>query len=104
MSEKKVTIYGASDDLIELEGDIREEFSCYGDDEGNYLAFSDGTVLHIVYNDEGVWRITPKAKGTAKMEKTEAVSSEDDNYTDRVTLTGDVRWCVHGKGFTGAKK
>lgn len=96
----KVTIYGSSDDLIELDGDIREEFLCYGDDEGNYLAFSDGTVLHIVYNEDGIWRITPTAKGSSKMTKEEAVSSEDNNYSDRVTLEGDVRWCVHGKGFT----
>jgi len=37
-------VYGASDDLIEIKGDIREEFSRY-DSEGDYLAFSDGTVL-----------------------------------------------------------
>lgn len=97
-----VTVYGASDDLIEVDGAIKEEFGCFGDEEGSYLAFSDGTLLHIVYTDEGVWRITPTARGTAALEKTEAVSCEDKNYTDRVTLTGDLKWVVRGKEFVKA--
>jgi superfamily I DNA/RNA helicase len=40
-----ITVYGASDDLIEIEGDIREEFSWIpGDDETRLLVFFDGTL------------------------------------------------------------
>lgn len=61
----KVEIYGASDDLIELEGDISEEF--YGGDDPKYLTFSDGTVIAAIYcptNYEG-WKIERVAEGTA---------------------------------------
>lgn len=105
-----VTIYGASDGLIEVEGDISEEFnptSRFSDDDecdGGLLVFSDGTVLNVAYTEEGVWRITPIAKGSARMEKVEAVSGDDDNYSDRVTLTGDLKWVVFGETFVAAKK
>lgn len=93
-----VTIYGASDDLIEVDGDISDE--C----DGGLLVFSDGTVLNVAYTEEGVWRITPIAKGSARMEKVEAVSGDDGNYSDRVTLTGDLKWVVFGETFVAAKK
>lgn len=51
-------LYGASDDLIELEGDISEELS--GGDKSALLIFSDGTVLTIKYGKEhlAIWAIT----------------------------------------------
>lgn len=102
---KTVTIYGASDDLIEIEGAISEEFSAYNEEAGSYLAFSDGTVLHVQYgaNDEGTWRISLMARGSAVYEHTPAVD-EKQEYSDRVTLTGDLRWCVRGDSFTKAAK
>ena len=57
-----IKVYGASDDLIEVEGDIREEFTalfdCH-DNVGGILAFSEGTIVRIVYDIDGIWRITP---------------------------------------------
>jgi len=89
-------IYGASDDLIEIEGDIREEFNPSAD-EPSLLAFSDGTLLQILYGmgHEGFWRITPLVYGSAKYRKTEA-TDEDENYSDVVTLEGDIKWVVCG--------
>ncbi len=57
-------IYGASDDLVEVDGDIVEEFNPSGDDP-SYLGFSDGTILKIAYDNDGIWRIVPVAKGSA---------------------------------------
>ena len=102
----KVMIYGASDDLVEVEGDIREEFNPpYGDDEGpSYLAFSDGTVLSIAYSEGGtrLWRINRVAEGTAKYEKQEATGPDAD-YSDHVTLTDEFgdgfAWVVFGQGL-----
>lgn len=90
-------IYGASDDLIEIEGDIREEFNPSDADEPSLLAFSDGTLLQIQYGAGrlGFWRITPLTYGTAKYSKTEA-TNEDDDYSDVVTLDGDIKWVVCG--------
>lgn len=93
-----VHIYGASDDLVEIDGDIVEEFAWYPDDsdEKRLLAFSDGTVLRIWYDDEGMWRIQQIAKGTAKYEH-KAATDPDDDYSDHVNLTGKIDWVVFGE-------
>jgi hypothetical protein len=100
----QITIYGASDDLIEIEGDIREEFSLDNmDDNGDLLAFSDGTVLRIAYKSSGVWRITKVFEGTATIEINQAPEADEDNYSDRATVTGDpLVWVVHGIDFKRA--
>lgn len=100
---KTVTIYGASDDLIELEGDIRDEINPRNEDEPTRLAFSDGTVLSVVYDSDGCWRVTRVAEGSAKMEKVEAEGPDSNNYSDRVTLTGEIRWCVAGEYMAKVK-
>jgi hypothetical protein len=91
---KTITIYGASDDLIEIEGDIREEF--YANEDGITIAVSDGTLLSIEYDSGGFWRVNRLVAGSATMEKTEATDPDDD-YSDKVTLTGDIRWIVVGQ-------
>lgn len=92
-----VKIYGVSDDLIEVEGDIREEFSFFPDDEKErrLLAFSDGTVLGANYDADGIWRLAVVARGSCTLEKQEGSATED--TPDIVTMTGDVRWVVFGK-------
>lgn len=56
-------VYGASDDLIEFEGDLRGEVSCFGagddDDGGVLLAFSDGTILNVKFGKNGasIWAL-----------------------------------------------
>ena len=88
-----ITVYGASDDLIEIDGDIREEFNHLGT-EPALLAFSDGTVLSIAFDPDGSgnWRITPRAVGADGTVAIEQVPDAD----DRATLDGDVRWVVYG--------
>lgn len=89
-----ITVYGASDDLIEVEGDIREEFGYTADEysrDGNLLAFSDGTVLRIVFDSP--WRITPVVRGTAALTVDQA---DDEGRTDRATLDGEIVWVVRG--------
>lgn len=100
-----VTIYGASDDLIEVEGDIREEFSPNRDDKPTYLGFSDGTLLRVSY--DGQWHITRLTEGAASYEHVAAFAEEgerDDGspaYSDRVTLTGmgdlPLAWVICGE-------
>ena len=107
-NESTVTIYGSSDDLIELEGGISEEFTYplnHGSDcDGVLLAFGDGTLLRMIYDEDGVWRITVLIKGTASLSKTEGEVGADDNYTDRLTLVGDLRWAVVGDQWAQDKK
>ncbi len=96
------TIYGASDDLIEVEGACSEEFSVYNKCENEtpaaYLACSDGTLLKVKY--DGQWRFHLMKQGSAaysKEEATDEAGSRPDGkpaYSDVVTLDGDVRWVV----------
>lgn len=93
-----IRIFGVSDDLIEIEGDIREEFGPpYG--VSTYLAFSDGTLLSVVYDDNGFWRIHQIDQGGSHFEKTEGKDLEDD-YSDVVILSGPtIRWAIMGTSF-----
>lgn len=50
----KTKLYGASDDLIEIEGAISDEIGCYNDGPISFVA-SDGTKGKIKY--DGDWRI-----------------------------------------------
>lgn len=91
---KTITIYGASDDLLEIEGDISEEFGCYDIEEG-VVAVSDGTLLSVRY--DGCWRINRLAVGSATYEHVPAGPMDSDSHSDRVTLAGDIAWVVFSK-------
>ena len=92
-----VYIRGASDDLIEIEGDVEEEF--YAAKEGNYLAFDDGTILFIKYGvGGGFWRINTIKCGSATMMKVDGTDEEHD-YSDHVTLVGDLKSVVIGSDY-----
>lgn len=90
----QTTITGASDDLIELDGQIREELNPRGD-EPSLLAFSDGTLLEIEYDKDGIWRVRQLAKGACEF-SLKPGSVADDTF-DVATLTGELRWCVLGE-------
>lgn len=104
----KVKVYGASDDLIEVDGAISEEFSypAGDDDEGCLLAFSDGTVLRVCYATDGAWRITPVVRGSAEYRKVfEPANGDDDKYSDEVELEGDaLSWVVLGSKIAKASR
>jgi len=90
-----IKIYGASDDLIEVEGDISEEFNP-GDDDASILALSDGTVLRVRYDGDGCWRVERMVTGSAAYTHESAEGPDTDRYSDVATLEGDIRWCVRG--------
>lgn len=104
---RSLAVYGSSDDCIEVEGPgIGEEFYLKGGDESpDYLAFSDGTVLRVQYGvgDKGVWEIRPMVNGSATCSH-KAWTCEDRDYSDRVTLEGDLSWVAHGTGFERFKR
>lgn len=104
MSQLK--IYGASDDLIEIEGSITEEFYCpdVGDDRGAYIAISDGTLLSVSYTGDGLWKISTFSVGEKTTLAIESATDIDDNYSDRVILDGDFRWVVMGTDLARAGK
>ena len=100
----EIKVYGASDDLVEIDGDFSEEFSCYGQDEGMVLAFGDGTVLSVKYDDSGEWRLARLVAGSAKFDHAPSLGPDGDNhpggetgYSDLVTLKGDLGWVLMAK-------
>ena len=83
-----ITISGASDDLIEIEGDFREEIYAIDADRVPYLlTFSDGTVLEVRYDERGMWRIRRVTIGLARYEH-QAGTDPDADYSDRAMLYG----------------
>jgi hypothetical protein len=95
------TMSGASDDLIEIDGDIREEIDNFSDDPLQF-SLSDGTVGTIQYTNEGVWRInisniTPDVD-VSIIEPTQKEIDDDTNYTDVATFVGKFDWIVFENG------
>lgn len=100
--DTRTYVYGASDDLIEIEGELREEFYLQNDDEGDLLAFSTGVVLRVRYDDDGIWRVTPLA-GSSRLEHVIAPTDDEDNYSDIVYLNETPEWVVHGINWVKQK-
>lgn len=95
----EIVIYGASDDLIEIESTSfgAEEFNVLLDypEDSLILAVSDGTLLRVRYDEDGVWRFDFVVIGSASV--TKEYGQDDDRHSDRITLTGDeLRWVVLG--------
>ena len=86
-------ITGASDDLIELEGDIYDEFDSY--DTDSKLKFDTGAVLVLHYDEEGVWRITDRSTreglvaSIVRCENRPGYTGPDGKvYSDEATIEG----------------
>lgn len=99
-----ITVFGTSDDLVEVEGDISEEFNAYSrtSDESWVLAFSSGDVLRIQYTDTGVWRIAPVV-ATHRLAVAQASEGDQENYSDVADISGDVEWVVFGSAVARAR-
>lgn len=94
----RIIIYGASDDLIEIGGDAREEFGAFGD-EWRYLHFNDGTIVRCAYCIDKYpgWKVE-KVSGPATAttlalaEDAQKEYERDDgspSYSDCIELVGD---------------
>lgn len=101
--DEPTRVYGASDDLIEIEGALREEFCATNEvhDEGDLLAFSTGVVLRVRYDSDGVWRLAPLV-GASEVTVVPAPANDEDNYSDRVLLHEPPTWVVHGTEWAKA--
>ena len=59
---KKIWIYGASDDLIEIEGDIEDEFNVESG-VGTLLLYSpannESVAVEVRYQKSGTWSVAP---------------------------------------------
>ncbi|WKT00483.1 hypothetical protein NYR30_04125 [Gallibacterium salpingitidis] len=95
----KIEITGYSDDLIEVDGDLRLEFDNIKWDKGLIVSNEHGesVIVDLIFDDNGVWRITHNGKNspnwTFELEK--APENDDDDYTDKLTIEAS------GKLFVG---
>lgn len=94
-------VTGVSDDLIEIEGEIVEEFDCF-DCKNGRLACSDGTLLRVDYDNDGLWRFGVIYKGQLFDRKDEGSVDEDEN--DRVYFKPGLKWIMFHESANIATK
>lgn len=102
---QRLEIYGASDDLVEVEGALTEEFNPELDAPAT-IGISDGTLLEIQYTGPGVWRITPILRGPALREIIPAQGPDGPHYSDRAILEQEepFAWVIVGAEHVRAKE
>jgi hypothetical protein len=88
-----VKMYGASDDLIEFEGDIYEELYPNAN-EWTFVGFSNGLLVKIRYDGEWIIRIVRDA-GRYNLTTFDATSSA--SYSDILEIHDTVTWAVAGE-------
>ncbi len=91
-----IKIYGASDDLLEIEGDFSNEF----DVEPlatTFVGISDGTLLRVSY--DGMWHINVARKSAGTSINMHRATNEDDDYSDiaEIDIDGGADWLVVGR-------
>ena len=95
-------IYGASDDLIEFEGDVRGEVGCYGtdmDDDKPHVICSDGTILRVYYgkDDKAIWAVELVERGSL-FDRIDLCTDEDaDPYSDVAHFRDGLKWAKFAK-------
>ena len=96
-------IYGASDDLIEIEGNINDEHDCYDHKRPIKITGSDGTIANIFYNGE--WKIKVKKIGTKYMHRIDNVGEDGKHigiangvpsYSDVLVFSEGLEWVKVG--------
>lgn len=93
---KTITITGSSDDLIKVEGDINEEFGYYSENS-IFMGISDGTLLKIRYDEDGIWRIERLIQGSSSV-YAHMPGSISENKNDVVAISGEnLNWVLLGK-------
>ena len=81
-----VMVYGASDDLAEIEGDFYDEFPADIDSTGVWV-FDTGTQIEMDSDDDGNWRLRVAAQA----------ESDTVEFGHRVLYPGDMTATVTGQ-------
>ena len=90
-------IWGASDDLIEFDGDVHGEVCCYGTDDrerGVLVVCSDGTLLEVKYGKgrRGIWQVTLLRQGSLFGGIQPCDDENADRYSDVARFAEGLRW------------
>lgn len=88
-----VKVYGASDDLVEIEGTKykEDEIGCYEHDVR--LRFTDGTVIRVGYPKDGmaVWWIEVEKVGSADHRLKQCFDEDARIYSDIFEIDAEVK-------------
>lgn len=93
-----IRIYGASDDLVEIEGSKyqEDEIGCF--DHDVRITFQDGTVILVGYPkpDCGVWWVKKEIQGPAYQKLTVCNDADAEIYSDIFEIESEVimHWVV----------
>jgi hypothetical protein len=91
---------GYSDDTVFIEGDLNAEFypgnliSEEAKCECVYIAFSDGTLIHFCYEEDGIWRFSALCQGTLFVER--IIGNIEASTNDVVIFKPGIKWCLLG--------
>jgi hypothetical protein len=85
-------VYGASDNLIEVEGELFSGEINYPmkSDDHVTLVFSDGTILKLSFED--VWEIQMVHRGNLFNRIDKYSEDEDYIYSDKAYFNNDLKW------------
>lgn len=102
-----VKVWGTSDDLVEIEGDIRNEFGCYGTDDSEHgvlVVASDGTAIEVQYGKggKGIWEIKPLKIGPLFDRIEYCTDEEATPYSDVCHFKDGIKWMYAAKEWEEA--
>lgn len=83
-------VYGASDDLIEIDGDIKGEHPA----AESFLFMSDGTILKVKYgkSNMAVWDIKVVRAGSLFKTIKPCFDEDADRYSDTAVFDVGIKW------------
>lgn len=86
-----IKVYGASDDLVEIEGSFEGEIGCFESDVR--IRFTDGTVIRVGYpkEDAAIWWIEVEKKGAAVQKLTICDDEDARIYSDIFEINAGIK-------------
>lgn len=88
-----VTVYGCSDDLVEIDNSAykENEIGCFDSDVR--ITFTDGTRIRVGYPKEGkaIWWIEIEKYGTAHYELSSCTDEDANPYSDVFRIDAEVK-------------
>ena len=88
-----VKVYGASDDLVEIENSQykEDEIGCY--DHDVRIRFFDGTVIRVGYPKDGlaIWWVEIEKQGTAEQKLTICDDEDARIYSDIFEIDSEIK-------------
>lgn len=92
-------VYGASDDLVEVEGAVTGEVGCYG--AGVLLVFSDGTLIRVKYGKPcgGVWALDLVHRGELLEDIVVCTDEDSVMHSDVAHFRPGLKWAYAAKDW-----